>query len=217
MSLSKYTAAEQELGLDQPREARGVEEGRRAMEQALENTSLDASTSALRRSVRLIDLVMIGAGTAIGASIFSVLGPSARVAGSGILVAVLIAAVPMTIFGLIYAFMSSAWPRSGASYEWQRTFVHPMAGFIVVWLRIMGNALLMSVMGSVLVNYLSASFTLPIPGKAIVFIFFTIVFLLNYVGVAVAARAQTIVMLLLLSAFSIFVASSAPADRKSVV
>ena len=172
---------------------------------------MDASASTLRRSVRLIDLVMIGAGTAIGASIFSVLGPSAKVAGSGILVAVLISAVPMTIFGLIYAFMSSAWPRSGASYEWQRTFVHPMAGFIVVWLRIMGNALLMSVMGSVLVNYLSASFTLPIPGKAIVFIFFTIVFLLNYVGVAVAARAQTIVMLLLLSAFAIFVASSVPA------
>jgi APA family basic amino acid/polyamine antiporter len=153
---------------------------------------------------------MIGAGTAIGASIFSVLGPSAKVAGSGILVAVLIAAVPMTIFGLIYAFMSSAWPRSGASYEWQRTFVHPTVGFIVVWLRIMGNALIMSVMGSVLVNYLTASFALPIPGKAIIFVFFTIVFLINYVGVAVAARAQTIVMLLLLTAFAVFIASSVP-------
>lgn len=153
---------------------------------------------------------MIGAGTAIGASIFSVLGPSARVAGSGILVAVLIGAAPMTIFGLIYAFMSSAWPRSGASYEWQRTFVHPMLGFVVVWLRIMGNALLMSVMGSVLVNYLSASFTLPVAPKAIIFAFFTAVFVLNYVGVAVAARTQTVVMVLLLVAFGVFIGASAP-------
>jgi gamma-glutamyltranspeptidase / glutathione hydrolase len=172
---------------------------------------LTPSTLALKRSVRLLDLVMIGAGTAIGASIFSVLGPSAKVAGSGILVAVLIAALPMTTFGLIYAFMSSAWPRSGASYEWQRTFIHPLAGFVVVWLRIMGSALLMSVMGSVLVNYLSAIFPLPIAPKALVFSFFTMIFLLNYVGVAVAARAQTIVMLLLLIAFGIFIGASAPA------
>ncbi|HEX4152521.1 MAG TPA: amino acid permease [Steroidobacteraceae bacterium] len=176
-----------------------------------------ASTPTLKRSVGLIDLAMIGAGTAIGASIFSVLGPSAKIAGSGILITLFIAAVPMTLFGLVYAFMSSAQPRSGASYEWQRTFVHPMLGFVVVWLRIMGSALLMSIMGHVLVSYLAASFALRLPGKLVIFTFFTAVFAANYIGVSIAARAQTIVMILLLTAFAIFVGVGASTFNISLV
>ena len=57
-------------------------------------------TEKLRTGVRLIDLVMLGAGTAIGASIFSVLGPAAEVGGEGILIAVIVAALPMVLFGL---------------------------------------------------------------------------------------------------------------------
>lgn len=176
-----------------------------------------APSVGLKKSVKLVDLVTLGAGTAIGASIFSILGPSSLIAGSGILVTALLAAVPMSIFGLVYAFMSSAYPRSGASYEWQRTFIHPMAGFVVVWLRIMGTALILSVMGNVLINYLSAMVPLPIPGRLVIFGFFTAVFLLNYVGVAVAARAQTIVMMLLLITFVIFVGASVPAIDLSKV
>ena len=164
----------------------------------------------LKRSVRLLDLVTLGAGTAIGASIFSILGPSTRVAGSGVIVTTLLSALPMSVFGLIYAFMSSAWPRSGASYEWQRTFVHPMLGFIVVWLRIMGTALIMTVMGNVLISYLSQMVALPAPGKLITFGFFTVVFLLNYVGVGVAARVQSLVMALVLSSFALLIFLSAP-------
>lgn len=51
---------------------------------------------------------------------------------------------------------------------------------------------------------------LPVPGRLVVFGCFTAVFILNYVGVAVAARAQTVVMVLLLLTFAIFVGISAP-------
>lgn len=168
------------------------------------------TTAGLKRSVRLLDLVTLGAGVAIGASIFSILGPSSEVAGHGVLIATVVSALPMAIFGLVYAFMSSAWPRSGASYEWQRTFVHPLLGFSVVWLRIMGSALILSVMGNVLVSYLSEMVQIPFPGKLVTFGFFTAVFILNYVGVGVAARAQTVIMSLLLVSFAAFVILSAP-------
>ncbi|MBA3905046.1 MAG: hypothetical protein C0522_15445, partial [Rhodocyclaceae bacterium] len=71
-------------------------------------------TDQLRHGVRLIDLVMLGAGTAIGASIFSVLGPAAQVGHEGILVACVLAALPMVLFGLVYAYMASAVPRTAA-------------------------------------------------------------------------------------------------------
>lgn len=168
----------------------------------------------LRHGVRLIDLVMLGAGTAIGASIFSVLGPAAQVGHEGILLACVLAALPMVLFGLIYAYMASAVPRTAASFEWQRQFTHPLIAFGVVWLRILSNAVVMIVLGTVLVNYLGK--VVALPAKPVMFAMFLAVFLLNYVGVAVAARAQTVLMLMLLAVFAVFIVAGAPSLDVSV-
>jgi len=165
-------------------------------------------SAQLRHGVRLIDLVMLGAGTAIGASIFSVLGPAAQVGGAGILITVAIAAVPMVIFGLVYAYMASARPRTAASYEWQREFTHPLLAFAIVWMRVLSNAVVMIILAQVLVNYLGM--VVPLPAKPLMFAFFAAVFALNFFGVAIAARAQTVLMLGLLAVFALFVASGAP-------
>ncbi len=172
-------------------------------------------TDQLRHGVRLIDLVMLGAGTAIGASIFSVLGPAAQVGREGILVACVIAALPMVLFGLVYAYMASAVPRTAASFEWQRQFTHPIIAFGIVWLRILSNAVVMIVLGTVLVNYLGK--VVAVPGKPVMFGLFLAVFALNYLGVAIAARAQTIMMLLLLAVFAVFVAAGAPQLKPQLI
>jgi APA family basic amino acid/polyamine antiporter len=168
----------------------------------------DAS-GELKHGVSLIDLVMLGAGTAIGASIFTVLGPAAQVGGVGILISVAVAAVPMVLFALVYAYMASAVPRTAASYEWQRAYTHPLIAFAIVWMRVLSNAVVMIVLARVLVNYLGM--VLPLPAKPVMFGFFVLVFALNYFGVVIAARAQTVLMLLLLAVFAVFVASGAPA------
>lgn len=174
-----------------------------------------AQGPVLRRSVRLIDVVMLGAGTAIGASVFTVLGPATSLGGSGVIIATMLAALPMAVFGIVYAFMASALPKTGASYEWQHAFVHPLVGFVVVWLRIMGSAAIMVLLVRVLVSYLEMVWP-GIPAAPIMFGLFVVVFLLNYLGVSVAARAQTVLMVLLLITFAVFVAAGAPkisADR----
>jgi APA family basic amino acid/polyamine antiporter len=162
----------------------------------------------LRHDVSLIDLVMLGAGTAIGASIFTVLGPAAQVGGVGILISVAVAAVPMVLFALVYAYMASAAPRTAASYEWQRAFTHPLIAFAIVWMRVLSNAVVMIVLARVLVNYLGM--VLPLPAKPVMLGFFVLVFALNYFGVVIAARAQTVLMGLLLAVFAVFVVSGAP-------
>lgn len=169
------------------------------------------SESRLKHGVTLIDLVMLGAGTAIGASIFSVLGPAAKVAGSGILIACLLAAVPMVIFGLVYAFMASAVPRTAASYEWQRQFTHPLIAFAIVWMRVLSNAVVMIVLGRVMISYVGM--VIDLPATPTVLGVFFLIFVLNFLGVAIAARTQTILMLGLLVVFAIFVVSGAPAAR----
>jgi APA family basic amino acid/polyamine antiporter len=165
-------------------------------------------TEQLRHGVRLIDLVMLGAGTAIGAAIFSVLGPAAQVGGNGILIAVGIAALPMVLFGLVYAFMASAVPKTAASYEWQREFTHPLIAFGIVWLRVLSNAVVMIILAQVLVNYLGM--VIPLPAKPVMLAFFVAVCAINYIGVAVAARVQTVLMLGLLAVFAVLVVAGAP-------
>lgn len=162
----------------------------------------------LKHGITLIDLVMLGAGTAIGSSVFTVMGPAAEVGGSGMLIALLIAALPMVVFGMVYAYMASAVPRTAASYEWQREFTSPVVAFAIVWMRILSNAVVMTLLARTLVNYLSMA--VPLPASLTMFGLFAAVFGLNYFGVAIAARAQTILMLGLLVVFAVFVGAGAP-------
>ena len=162
----------------------------------------------LRQGVRLLDLVMLGAGTAIGAAIFTVLGPAAKVGGTGILITTILAVLPMALFALVYAWLASTAPRTAASYEWQRQFTHPAFAFAIVWLRVLANAVVMIVYGLTLTNYLSM--VVDLPAKPVMFGFFALLFVLNYIGVAVAARVQTALMLMLLVVLAVLVGAAGP-------
>jgi basic amino acid/polyamine antiporter, APA family len=162
----------------------------------------------LRQGVRLLDLVMLGAGTAIGAAIFTVLGPAAKVGGTGILITTILAVVPMALFALVYAWLASTAPLTAASYEWQRRFTHPAFAFAVVWMRVLANAVVMIVYGLTLTNYLSM--VVDLPAKPTMLAIFAVLAVLNYLGVAVAARLQTVLMLGLLVVLALFVGAAGP-------
>ena len=150
----------------------------------------DTPPATLHRSVGLTGVVMFGAGTAIGVSIFSVLQPAAQVAGSALLAAIVIAMIPMAFFAVVYAWLASALPVSGASYEWPRRFLGPYVGFSIAWLRIISNVGALVVLGQVFGNYVGMLFDFPVGWFAPGLI--TLVFALNYVGVQMAAKAQTV-------------------------
>ena len=158
---------------------------------------------------------MFGAGTAIGVSIFSVLQPAAEVAGSGLLVAVGVAALPMVLFALVYAWLASALPVTGASYEWPRRFLGPFTGFAIAWLRILGNVGALVVLARVLTNYLGMA--VAIPNTPVVALALTAVFILNYIGIGVAAWVQTALMLILIAVLAVFVGSGLPLASAAMI
>lgn len=162
----------------------------------------------LSKSVTLLDVMMLAAGSAIGQSIFSVLAPAAGVGGSGILFTIGISAVPMAVFAVIYSFLSSAAPRSGASFVWPFEFISPFAGFMLTWLRIFGQIGQLTTISVVLIRYLGMVYPLPLLPS--MFGLFAAVFILNYLGIGFAARTQTVLMGLLLSVFAVYVATGAP-------
>lgn len=161
-----------------------------------------SQNTQLRRNISLTGVVVLGAGTAVGVSIFSVLEPAAQVAGSGLLLAILLAAVPMLFFAFCYAWLASAAPTTAASYEWPRRFIHPGAGFAVAWLRILTNIGAITVLGTVLLNYLNSVMAIPI--KPTMALLFTVMFALNLFGASAAARAQALFMAVLVAMIAIY-------------
>src|SRR5262245_18844852 len=95
--------------------------------------------SGLKKGISLAGVVSHVLVTADGVAIFSIIAPATEVAGAGMLIAVALAAIPMFIIAVTYAFMGSALPVTGASYEWPRRFIHPTVGFLIAWLRIAGS------------------------------------------------------------------------------
>ncbi|HEX7854879.1 MAG TPA: APC family permease [Sphingobium sp.] len=169
----------------------------------------------LRKGVGLLGVVTFGAGTAIGVSIFSVLQPAAQVAGSGLLVAIGVAMLPMLLFAISYAYLGSAVPVSGASYEWPSRFLHPSIGFLIAWLRIIANVGALTILSQVLVGYLNM--VVPLPLKLTMALLMTLLFGLNYIGVSVAARVQTLLMGGLMVVLAVFVALGLPAIETKLI
>jgi APA family basic amino acid/polyamine antiporter len=166
------------------------------------------TTQQLHKGVNLAAVVALGLGTAVGVAIFSVIAPATALAGPGMLLAVLAAAAPMFVIAVTYAFMGSALPTSGASFEWSRRFIHPFVGFLIAWLRIVSNVGAILVLALVAVRYLSM--VVPLPTKPTMFAGFLLLFLANYFGVALAARLQVVLMGALVVLFFIFAAWGAP-------
>lgn len=165
-------------------------------------------TAHLNKGVDLLAVIALGLGTAVGVAIFSVIAPATALAGPGMLLAVVIAAVPMFIIAMTYAFMGSALPTSGASFEWSRRFIHPFVGFLIAWLRIVSNVGAMLILALVMVRYLSM--VIPLPTKPTMLAAFVLFFLANYFGVGLAARLQVLLMGALVVLFIVFSVWGAP-------
>jgi len=163
---------------------------------------VSAPEHTLRKGIGLWGVVSMGLGTAVGVSIFSAISPAAALAGPGMLLAVVVAALPMYLIAVSYAFLGSADPVSGASFVWPSRYLHPALGFFIAWMRIIANMGAMVVLALVLVRYVSM--LVPLPVKPTMFTVLVLALLANLFGVHIAARAQTLMIGALVILFALF-------------
>lgn len=159
--------------------------------------------AGLRKGIGLWGVVSLGLGTAVGVSIFSAIAPATALAGPAMLLSVLIAALPMYLIAVSYAFLGSAMPVSGASFVWPSRFLHPALGFFIAWMRIVANMGAMVVLALVLTRYVAM--ILPLPVKPAMLGVLVMALIANLFGVRGAARSQTIMIVLLVVLFAVFV------------
>ncbi len=91
-------------------------------------------------------------------SVFIILPGMLRGAGSGALVAMLIAGIVCVATAYVYAELSSAWPIAGGEYVMVARTLGPLAGFVILGVNVVNNLIFPAVIGLGLSDVLSALF-----------------------------------------------------------
>lgn len=93
----------------------------------------------LVRRLTLVDAVAIGLGSMIGTGVFSVWAPAIGVAGSGILIALAIAAIVAYCNATSSAQLAAVHPVAGGTYAYARAEIGPWWGFVAGWSFVVGK------------------------------------------------------------------------------
>jgi APA family basic amino acid/polyamine antiporter len=97
------------------------------------------AVSGLRRTLGLGDAVVVGLGSMIGAGVFAALAPAARAAGSGLLLALAVAAVVAYCNAMSSARLAARYPASGGTYVYGRERLGEFWGYLAGWSFVVGK------------------------------------------------------------------------------
>ena len=162
--------------------------------------------TTLKRSLSLLDATAISVGAIIGGGIFVVTGIVANLAGSALVVSIVIAAVIAFFTALSYAELSAWQPVEGSVYEYTRQVISPFSGFLTGWMFMVANTFTGAAVSLGFAYYLIAAFPSLPPNvvAAVLCLSFTA---LNFFNARESARVNTVLVaakLLILGFFVIF-------------
>ncbi|MFE2883911.1 APC family permease [Streptomyces sp. NPDC059272] len=169
-----------------------------------------AGTSEMKRRLDLSDAVVIGLGSMIGAGIFAALGPAAGAAGSGLLLALALAAVVAYCNATSSARLAALYPRSGGTYVYGRERLGDFWGYLAGWAFVVGKTASCAAMALTVGTYLWPDQTHAVAVASVVAL--TAV---NYTGVrksVLLTRAIVAVVLAVLAAVVVTALTSTHAD-----
>ena len=157
-----------------------------------------------KKTLGLFDATAISVGAIIGAGIFVVTGIAAGLAGSALVVSMLIAAIISMFTALSFAELAAWLPKEGSIYEYTYQLISPFAGFLVGWVWMLSNVCGGAAVSLGFAHYLAALFpTLPVSWIAA---FLCLAFAgLNYFGIQQSARLNDFIVVAKLVILALFV------------
>ncbi|MEM3536507.1 MAG: amino acid permease [Candidatus Bathyarchaeia archaeon] len=166
----------------------------------------EAKQLKLKPTLGLFDATAISVGAIIGAGIFVVTGIAAGLAGSAVIISMLLAAVIALLTALSFAELTAWQPKEGSIYEYSYQLISPFAGFLVGWMWILSNTFVGAAVSLGFAYYLTALFP-ALPANwiaAFICICFT---MLNYLGIRQSAHLNNFLVtakLFILAFFVVF-------------
>ncbi|WP_226532457.1 APC family permease [Microbacterium paraoxydans] len=122
----------------------------------------------LARRLTLADAVAIGLGSMIGAGVFAVWAPAIGVAGSGVFVALAIAAVVAYCNATSSAQLAAVHPVAGGTYAYARAEIGPWWGFVAGWSFVIGKIASCAAMAMTFAAYAAPEgWTVPVAVAAV--------------------------------------------------
>jgi len=99
----------------------------------------EAGPAKLRPQLRFFDAVATGLAAILGAGIFAVIAPAAKIAGPALIVSFVIGAFVALCNALSSAQLAAALPRTGGTYAFGRRMMGPWWGFSAGWMFLVAN------------------------------------------------------------------------------
>ena len=160
----------------------------------------------LKRSLSLLDATAISVGAIIGGGIFVVTGIVAGLAGSALVVSMVVAAVIAFFTALSFAELAAWQPVEGSVYEYARQVISPFSGFLTGWMWMVSNTFTGAAVSLGFAYYLAASFP-DLPVNVVAALLCLAFTALNFFGARKSARLNTVLViakLLILGFFVVF-------------
>jgi len=163
----------------------------------------------LKRELGLLQTAMMGIGGAICAGVFVTLGYAASLAGTALIIALVLCGIINLFTMLSYAELGAAIPSAGGEYTFAKASFGGLISFATGWFEWISNmfyAAFSSVGFAYLVSYAVQATKLPIPINIPITAVMTVaVFtLINIKGAKETGRAETLLVIVLLAFLGIF-------------
>jgi APA family basic amino acid/polyamine antiporter len=162
-----------------------------------------AEPSRLSRKLTTFDAVVIGLGSMIGAGVFAVVGPAAEVAGSGLLVAMLVAAFVAYCNATSSAQLAALHPESGGAYVYGRRRLGALRGFLAGWGFVAGKLASCAAMALTFASYAAPHRMRPLAVAAVL-----AVTAVNYLGIQKSAMLTRAIVVVALASLATVIATT---------
>lgn len=168
-----------------------------------------STSKKLEKEIGLGAVTAIGVGGTIGASIFTITGFAAGMAGPSMILAFIIGGLLTILVGLNYSELSSTFPESGGGYTFAKKAYGGLPAFLTGWLMAFSNIVFGSLAALGFAHIFGFAFGIPplvyIPIALVVVGVFAY---LNTRGMEESGKIQLILVLVLITGFLIFIGFS---------
>lgn len=164
--------------------------------------------ASLRKEIGFKEALSIAIGQCIGTGIMAMTGQAIGYTGRGVVFAFIIAAFLTIMLYFPTAVMGSTLPATGGAYMYSSRLLSPRWGILYVLIFLTYNVTL-SMYAISFADYMQ-SLIPDIPFKLVAVGLLTLFYVINLVGIKSAAMVQKIMVIVLLSAFALFIVYGIP-------
>jgi len=157
----------------------------------------------LRRNLGVFDAVVIGLGSMIGAGVFAAFAPAAKVAGSGLLIGLAVAAVVAYCNATSSARLAALYPESGGTYVYGRRRLGDFWGYQAGWAFVVGKTASAAAMALTFAAYAAPAHTRLVAVAAV-----AALTALNYRGIQKSAWLTRLIVALTLVTLTVVVVAA---------